>query len=329
MTTAESDKTGEGALVSQTKKGSGGGKLFLRRPVVVTILSLLWPGLGHTLIGRARKGLLILGILVVATIVMGLSGRHTLLSFYVTILSVLVTYFYQAIDVFRLARRMKKDASPIKRSFDLKSYNRWYIYLGYIVATQVVSICWTSHEEILGYGTYRIPSGSMLPSVHIGDFILVDTWATDPVAGDVIVFRFEEDSESTFIKRVIGLPGDTIFYRDKTLFINGEEVIQAGAEVRELPAKFRRPNLIEYQETLGDAKYNILLDSSNSFFDIKATIPEGAYYVMGDNRDNSRDSRLFGFVPERLVVGTVYLVYFNWDWTAGTVDLARLGKYFP
>jgi len=182
---------------------------------------------------------------------------------------------------------------------------------------------------------FQIPSGSMLPTLEVGDFILVNKYAYglrlpvagtkilevgDPERGDVMVFRFPEDGETNFIKRVIGLPGDHIRYRNKQLFINGEPV------PREFVA--RLPPLERWREQLGDVEHDIYLSMGrlNSAGEGEWVVPEGNYFVMGDNRDNSNDSRFWGTVPDEMVVGKAFAIWMHWQSLTSLPSFERVGS---
>ncbi len=190
---------------------------------------------------------------------------------------------------------------------------------------------------------FRIPSGSMLPSLHIGDFILVNKYTygirlpvinqkiipvDKPARGDVMVFRYPRDPKVNFVKRVIGLPGDTIIYQDKKLFINGESIpLTADGEFYFNRLNLRGKSADQYLETTDDSTHSILIDRALRGRDMEVTVPAGNYFVMGDNRDHSNDSRYWRFVPEANVVGKAFLIWFSWKGlSAGGVEWNRLGK---
>lgn len=190
---------------------------------------------------------------------------------------------------------------------------------------------------------FRIPSGSMIPSLLVGDFILVDkrayglrapvgfwqlTEGGAPERGDVAVFRFPLDPSKDFIKRVVGLPGDHVVYRDKQLFINGERVPLEKAGVASVPGL--PGGVVErYTETLGDRVHPILVNPDAPARNIDFTVPEGEYFVMGDNRDGSDDSRRWGTVPERNLVGRAFFIWMNWNAELGRPDFSRIGNTIP
>lgn len=189
---------------------------------------------------------------------------------------------------------------------------------------------------------FRIPSGSMLPSLHIGDFILVNKFVygvrlpiidekiipvSRPERGDVMVFRFPHDKSINYIKRVVGLPGDEIQYEDKTLIINGEEVARLPAGDEELEETgSNKPSLSHFIEVLGDVNHSIFTDGSKPSTNMRFSVPEGHYFVMGDNRDYSNDSRYWGFVPEENIIGKAFFIWFSWEGRdGGSVNWSRIG----
>ena len=174
---------------------------------------------------------------------------------------------------------------------------------------------------------FRIPSNSMMPTLLTGDFILVNKFdygirlpvldlkiidIGSPRRGDVVVFRYPEDPSTPFIKRVVGLPGDEIGYYNKILYVNGEPAPQEelgiytghGPGAQMTGASHRR-------ETLDGRAHDILVQSTPSAGG-KLVVPEGHYFVLGDNRDNSDDSRIWGFVSSDLIVAKAGPIYFSW-----------------
>ncbi len=187
---------------------------------------------------------------------------------------------------------------------------------------------------------FRIPSGSMKPTLLIGDFILVNKFAYgvrlpvihkkildlgEPDRGDVAVFRFPRDPRLDYIKRIVGVPGDRIQYRDKTLTVNGVVAVQTLIGVYDDPDG-NRSQTQEKTETLGDVEHQILIaTASRNNLDIDLTVPEGMYFAVGDNRDNSNDSRYWGTVPEENLVGKAFMVWMHWNWDNGGVKWSRIG----
>jgi len=191
---------------------------------------------------------------------------------------------------------------------------------------------------------FKIPSGSMVPTLVVGDFILVNKFAYgiriplinkkiigigEPSRGDVMVFRFPEDTSLDYIKRVVGIPGDRVVYANKKLFINGVEQPQKRI------ADYLHPERIHYStqflEKLGEVEHALLVEEdtpsaipfSKAFpfrencnynsEGMACTVPPGHYFMMGDNRDNSADSRVWGFVPDGNIVGKAFFIWFNFS----------------
>ena len=188
---------------------------------------------------------------------------------------------------------------------------------------------------------FRIPSGSMMPTLLVGDFILVNKFAygirlpvlntkiieiDEPERGDVVVFRYPKDPTVDYIKRVVGLPGDTVRYGNKVVYINGHPAGQVpagvylgkGSGVSMSGASKRR-------EQLGDLQHDILVMPRTPGLEGEYVVGEGEYFVMGDNRDNSNDSRYWGTVPEGNLVGKAFRIWMNWDGANGGVDWDRIG----
>lgn len=187
---------------------------------------------------------------------------------------------------------------------------------------------------------FRIPSGSMLPTLFIGDFILVDKFrygirlpiinftlipTSLPKRGEVMVFRYPHDNSTNFIKRVIGVPGDEIIYSDKQLYINGDVVALEKSDSYEINDSNDERLVVQLSETIGDSKHSILTDRSRRSRAMRISVPEDNYFVMGDNRDHSNDSRFWGFVPEENIVGRAFLVWFSWNSKDGGVNWGRIG----
>ena len=208
---------------------------------------------------------------------------------------------------------------------------------------------------------FKIPSGSMMPTLLVGDFILVNKFSYGlrlpvlnnrildlglPKRGDVIVFRYpgyQCEREGTpvrsgspcyeplspvpkqdYIKRVVGLPGDEITYRNKVIMVNGVEVAQTYVGPYIGPSEAGR-NLDDAQvkdEMLSNTSHRMMTMPRNAGLEGTWRVPEASYFVMGDNRDGSADSRYWGFVPEANLVGKAIVIWMNWD---NSIDFRRIG----
>ena len=177
---------------------------------------------------------------------------------------------------------------------------------------------------------FRIPSGSMMPTLEKGDFIIVRKYAYDlrlpvtgksimttnqPQRGDLVVFNLPSDPSIKYIKRLVGLPGDEIVYENKELYINGTQVKSKYQSVYKDPKQYGSH---VYTETFEEGIHSILLIPSRRGREGSFSVPEGYYFLMGDNRDNSKDSRYDdpGFVSRDLFVGKATRIWFNWDFNS-------------
>jgi signal peptidase I len=203
---------------------------------------------------------------------------------------------------------------------------------------------------------FKIPSGSMIPTLLIGDLILVNKYHYgvrlpvinkkiianhDPKRGDVMVFRYPKDRSIDYIKRVVGLPGDEVTWRDQKLSVNGQEV---PLEALPPPGYYDEDSLRYFpvfKEKLGEVEHRILVNPQArrpfgpdeayvfpfrencrySAEGVSCKVPPGHYFMMGDNRDNSEDSRYWGFVPDENIVGRAFFVWMNFG------NLKRIGSF--
>jgi signal peptidase I len=199
---------------------------------------------------------------------------------------------------------------------------------------------------------FKIPSGSMIPTLLVGDLILVNKYHYgvrlpvinkkiianhDPKRGDVMVFRYPENPSIDYIKRVVGIPGDEVSYRNQQLYLNGTAV-----PTTPLPDFFNEETRRfdpQYVEKLGELEHRILVDRQRSSFitvpssfpykencrysgeGVTCKVPSGHYFMMGDNRDNSQDSRYWGFVPDENIVGRAFFIWMNFS------DPKRIGAF--
>jgi signal peptidase I len=188
----------------------------------------------------------------------------------------------------------------------VKAYNKWYVYLLLIVIVQVTAAAATATIRTFVVQAYKIPAGSMEDTLPIGDHILVSKFAYrwhDPIQGDLVVFPFPRDPARHFIKRVIGLPGDRVEVRNHRAYINGEPLKEPYVKLDERAA-------------MHPSRYSHWGPE---------VVPPGKLFVLGDNRDNSVDSRDWGFLDSATVTGRAYLVYWSWDHREG-IRWGRIGR---
>ena len=193
---------------------------------------------------------------------------------------------------------------------------------------------------------FKIPSGSMIPTLTIGDHLLVNkfvygprlpftdirlfTWK-EPQRGEIIVFKFPEDESKNFIKRIVGLPGDKIEIKKGKLLINDRQVTTVavdGSDGKVLTSSstyYDKPRLLE--EQLGTVKHTIQYLRDQSAYDFgPRLVPTDSVFVMGDNRDNSQDSRFWGFVKYEKILGRALIIYWSWDGNDRWVRWERIGS---
>jgi signal peptidase I len=203
---------------------------------------------------------------------------------------------------------------------------------------------------------FKIPSGSMIPTLLVGDLILVNKFHygvrlpvvnkkiianNDPQRGDVMVFRYPKDTSIDYIKRVVGVPGDEVSFRAQQLYLNGKPV---PTEQKPPPGFYdeeSRRYFAEFKEKFGDTEHAILVNPQSQPYygpddriafpfrencrysaeGVTCKVPAGHYFMMGDNRDNSQDSRFWGFVPDQNIVGRAFFVWMNFG------NLKRIGSF--
>jgi signal peptidase I len=265
-----------------------------RRWWLAGLLSYLVPGLGQVYNGQATKGLffnflisawsgLLLGILcyTMKSPMSGFSlGLLALLFF-----TLLGAWFLIIFESIRTAWKAGEDHA-------LKPYNKWYIYLFVILVVTGVEQLLTPAVRDNIVKAYKIPAGSMQPTIEIGDYVISNQLYYryhNPTHGDVIIFKWPRDENVDFVKRIVGCPGDTIEIKDNRVFLNGK--------------KSDEPYILDVPSTGEQPGKNF-----GPF-----VIPENEYFVLGDNRNHSEDSRFWGTVPRHNIEGRVIFIYFSWD----------------
>jgi signal peptidase I len=219
----------------------------------------------------------------------------------------------------------------------------WYARWPGLTSIVVIGILGVTSLRAFVAEPFHIPTGAMYPTLIVGDYILVNKSAYglrlpppgglilalgQPDRGDVVVFRCPERPDLDYIKRIVGLPGDTVAYYDKRLSVNGQEVQRAADSGTDRPGGSGAAGVIRYRETLGRHTYTIQIDPDQPAYQaasvrqfpsrdkceygengFRCVVPAGHYFALGDNRDSSSDSRYWGFVPEVNLVGRAFLVW--------------------
>jgi signal peptidase I len=303
-----------------------------RRTWVAIALSLLSPSLGMMYLGRGRRALCYFiatfaGLAV--TIALAANGHWKGGVSYASLNEILT--LVGIVDCYRIAR-------SLSGQFSGPWYSRWHGIAGVVAGVTVFILC------LRGFviEPYRIPGGSMTPALRIDDLILVKKWEYgvrmpfvhnmlielgSPRRGDVIVFRIPFDPGQYYVKRVVGLPGDRVQYADRTLVINAEPVERRPKE--SFVDRSSHQQYLQFEEHLGEANYSVIYVDGDSPSvhpavqhtdrqactyaggGVSCTVPPQSYFVIGDNRDNSEDSRYWGFVPVRNIAGKVSLIWWN------------------
>ena len=193
---------------------------------------------------------------------------------------------------------------------------------------------------------YRVPTGSLEPTILPGDFIVVNQFAYglrfpvlntrffkigEPKRGDIALFRHPKNPKNPnmiLVKRVIGLPGDHVVYQDKVLTINGKEMVQtpAGMDL-DMEGEFATPVQVRVEHLDNNIEHKIFIKSGrNEWEKIDVTVPAKSYFMMGDNRDSSSDSRSWDFMPEKNLIGKAFGTWLSWDSEGARVRWERIGK---
>lgn len=284
-----------------------------RRPWLAALLSLLGsPGLGQLYNGTALKAAaFLLGLLPASFLLLWLMTRLPVppLNIVLPLVAVLGLQVWICVDAARDARRLSDMPRPW--------YSRWFTLIPVWALNAFVLVpAWTGFLFSSCLQAFKIPSGGMERTLLIGDHLLVDKAAygvrlpfssavfgrREPQRGDLVVFLFPEDRERVFIKRSIGLPGETVEIRGKTVLVDGKPLTEPYATFLDLPED-------EPRMAWGPQQ-----------------VPAGNLFVLGDNRDNSRDSRFWGFVPISDVLGIAKVVYLSLDGRNKRVRWERTGQ---
>jgi signal peptidase I len=302
-----------------------------RRPWLASLLSSFLPGLGQLYCGATIKclwfsGLMsALGIFTLLAIAFPISFSHgstfqangtwLILSLALAAL----VYAFSVIDALFTARKTRED-------YRLKDYNRWYAYVLFCIAVSGGYLFAGLFVRATLLEAFNVPSDSMYPAIWPGDRLLAAKnvyLRADPSVGDVVIFRNPDNRAQLFIKRVVALEGDTVEIRNNELFINGTKLRREETPAPSETIPQVQGKLTTFYEWNRDAKYTICFntggDSAAKNFP-KTVVPKNHCFVLGDNRDNSLDSRTFGPIPIVGIIGKACFIY------APSHDWSRFGK---
>jgi len=277
------------------------------------LLSLLHPGMGQIYNGQAHKAVILLLITNIFFPIIFLNA----LTLYLNTLSLLIWLSVVLVSVgyyiFVISDAVR-ESNKLKYEYELKRYNKVIVYLGVLLAVILISSLIPGLEidkqkiQNNYLQAYKLPSGSMEPTLLVGDHILVDRRlsARNPNRGDIIIFVYPEDKRKDFVKRVVAIGGDTVEVRNKELYVNNKHIIES--------------QIVHLEKDIIPQSQN----PRDNFGPV--TVPNDAYFVMGDNRDRAYDSRFWGFVDKSKIKGTVRQIYWSWDRKASSVRWDRFGR---
>ena len=281
-----------------------------RKPWLAGLLSGIQPGLGQLYNGQPRKAILLalFPFLVIAPTVGSLMIYAPLHPPYNVALPLLLAV--------ALLVAIVRDATSVARQqgsrYELKAYNRWYLYISFALFFYFVIHPIGVHLIRQITQAFKIPAGSMAPTLLVGDHVLIDksiSWNGKVLQrGEIIVFKFPEDETKQFIKRIVGLPGETIEIRNKTVYVNNTAIDDS-----------------TYTQRIDPGILDGTINPRDNFGPV--TVSDESYFVLGDNRDQSLDSRFFGYVRRQKVLGKMFLIYWSWDQESNSVRWDRIGQW--
>ena len=291
-----------------------------RHPIKAAFLSTFVFGLGQLYNGQLQKALLLFAFGIVPVGALSLVAKfmpsyQVVVFFTLAVLCIVAIWIFSIVDAFVSARRIG--------AVLLQRYNRWYVYVAIFLVSEIIYF-----PIEYPVATYSVASTSMAPGLLAGDWVLAHAYAYEekPVErGDIAVFKLPTNG-SDYLMRIIGLPGDNIQLKTGILHINGKAVGREPAGIYSYHDTYgREHNTKLYNEILPGGRIHMIIEESDqgvSDNTIEYTVPSGHYFAMGDNRDNSKDSRYLddvGFIPHENITGKVMLIYFS-------KQLERIGK---
>lgn len=285
-----------------------------RKPWLAGLLSVVVPGLGHLYAGRPRAAAIafLIGELALVTVLAPVFLPVPPLNVLIALLGLLVLL----VGIPLHAARAASAAGP---SYQLRWYNRWYVYLGlWVVSAFLLQSQSYEYTKAHLVEAFRIPGGSMEPTIRVGDYVYVGKWdATrrDLRHGTIVVFESVEEPSLKVVKRIVGLPGDTLGMTSGTFYRNGQRLTEPYT-IRLDPGRGEDP---VQRAKMRSWQLNYLAGPSSDAYRPNLeewgplVVPADSLFVLGDNRDASYDSRYWGFVPRSSVLGQPRVVYFSYD----------------
>lgn len=291
----------------------------VRKAWLAALLSFVCPGLGQLYNGQLNWCLIAFSVSLVFSVLGTVFFFGSLSQIFSMMMLGLVLDVFFSVHAFRSAKKIG--------SMVLKKYQSRWMYIlfalflfgfpdgfGYLIPSRLLS--------------FQIPSASMVPTLLVGDRLVADGWSYwkgDPQRGDVVVFLYPKDESIRYVKRLIGLPGDRVELRGGVLYINGTEISQKKLDVPPVIEAGQTFDVLE--EDLMGVKH-IIYRARNSFVANDfgpVLISEGKYFFMGDNRDRSSDSRFWGQVTRKAIVGKMRYIFFSWDSEEKRLRSNRIG----
>jgi signal peptidase I len=303
-----------------------------RKPLFALALSFLLTGLGQLYNGKPRKGILFF----VASLILpflffqlSVAGPNQILIVLLGLSSAsdLGIFIWAARDAWKQAKRMEKN-------YKLRVYNKLYVYILLIIVLNLFTFgLIVNRQKICFFALpYRMQTGSMAPTILPGDWIMVDKridHASKNLGlkrGELVVFKYPRNKNIHFIKRIVGLPGDKIELIGMELYVNGIKWTAQGVpQLKGRGDENIKKGTIAFYEKGDSGTYGVFYLQGATREDLSVSVPEGSCFVLGDNRDNSADSRHWGYVPLIDIVSKARLVYFSIA-PEGGVRWGRIGK---
>jgi signal peptidase I len=277
-----------------------------RHPLIAAVLTLVLLGLGHLYAGNPIRGLILCAADLILLFSLGLALLYFIMNLtYICIaVAVYIAFIiFCVVDAFLIAEKKKDYYEPAK-------YNRWFVYLGcYIALTLLISLAAPNGLTTYFVKTYKIASGSMAPTLLPGDYFLVNKYiyrSAEPGRGDIIAYQSPEEPAREYVKRVVAVGGDTVQMIERKLYVNGEYVTEPYVQFSD---KSEKAGKINPRDNFGPFH-----------------VPPQKLFVLGDNRDNSVDSRTQGYIDISAVIGKAMTIYFSWDRANHVVRRDRMGE---